>query len=626
VKFAYYYHYVIIIKEVNGMSSMLEDTTLVHLEALRVSLHRLKAFPLPVETRAAVEEAIQRSDKLAKQMIVKAGMNRLEALYRVSQVLGTSLDLNEVLNQVMDAVIELTGAERGFLMLVDPDTDKLDLRAARNIEHVSIEKKDMEVSQTVIQTVLKNGEAIVSTDAQRDPRFAGQDSIVFFALRSIMCAPLRAHGQVIGVIYVDNRAQTGIFTNEELDLLSTFATQATIAIENARLYTRTDQALSARVAELETLSQIDRELSAHLDFNRVVDITRQWAISETGATRCLLIHKEPDLALNVLGGSQPDSNPTLQNNVIQAVRKALEEESVQTFSPTQKAPARLVVPVVSAGEPSYAIVVERPEAFGDSATKFLMRLSVRAAAALENARLYQAVQTANTAKTKFVSVVTHELRIPMTSIKGYTDLIRQGAVGPITEMQSSFLNTIRNNVDRMTALVSDLSDISHIETGRLKLSCSNILVKEYIQETVNSFKHRLEEKNQTLDLEVKDELPQVYADPNRLVQVLTNLINNANKYTPAGGHITIKADQYGDSVRIEVVDNGIGINEEDQKKLFTQFFRSENETVREQQGWGLGLNLAKYLVELMGGEIGVESEPDKGSTFWFTIPNKQSKV
>ncbi len=605
------------------MASMLEDTTLVHLEALRVSLHRLKAFPLPVETRSAVEEAIQRSDKLAKQMIAKAGLNRLEALYRVSQALGASLDLDEVLKQVMDAVIELTGAERGFLMLVNQDSGKLDLRAARNIDHVSIDKKDMEVSQTVIQTVIKNGQGVVSTDAQRDPRFAGQDSIVFFALRSIMCAPLRARGQVIGVIYVDNRAQTGIFTNDDLDLLSTFATQAAIAIENARLYTRTDLALTARVAELETLSQIDHELSAHLDFNRMVDITRQWAVKETGATRCLLIHKEPDLALTVLGGTQPESSPTLQNNVIQAVHKALESESVQSSLPTHKAPARLVVPVISAGEPLYAIVVERPEAFGDSAVKFLTRLSVRAAAALENARLYQAVQDANTAKTKFVSVVTHELRIPMTSIKGYTDLIRQGAVGPVTEMQSSFLNTIRNNVDRMTALVSDLSDISHIETGRLKLSCSFILVKEYIQETINSIKHRLDEKNQSLELDIQDELPQVYADPNRLVQVLTNLINNANKYTPAEGRITVRANQHGNFVRIEVVDNGIGIDEEDQKKLFSQFFRSENEVVREQQGWGLGLNLTKHLVDLMGGEIGVESEPKKGSTFWFSLPIQQ---
>jgi signal transduction histidine kinase len=605
------------------MASMLEDTTLVHLEALRVSLHRLKAFPLPVETRSAVEEAIQRSDKLAKQMIVKAGLNRLEALYRVSQALGASLDLDEVLKQVMDAVIELTGAERGFLMLVNQDSGKLDLRAARNIDHMSIDKKDMEVSQTVIQTVIKNGQGVVSTDAQRDPRFAGQDSIVFFALRSIMCAPLRARGQVIGVIYVDNRAQTGIFTNDDLDLLSTFATQAAIAIENARLYTRTDLALTARVAELETLSQIDHELSAHLDFNRMVDITRQWAVKETGATRCLLIHKEPDFALTVLGGTQPESSPTLQNNVIQAVNKALESESVQSALPTHKAPARLVVPVISAGEPLYAIVVERPEAFGDSAVKFLTRLSVRAAAALENARLYQAVQDANTAKTKFVSVVTHELRIPMTSIKGYTDLIRQGAVGPVTEMQSSFLNTIRNNVDRMTALVSDLSDISHIETGRLKLSCSFILVKEYIQETVNSIKHRLEEKNQSLELDIQDELPQVYADPNRLVQVLTNLINNANKYTPTEGRITVRANHHGNFVRIEVVDNGIGIDEEDQKKLFSQFFRSENEVVREQQGWGLGLNLTKHLVDLMGGEIGVESEPSKGSTFWFSLPVQQ---
>jgi len=607
------------------MPSMLEDTTLIHLEALRVTLHRLKAFPLPTETLTAVEEAIQKADKLTKYMVSRSGQGRLEALYRVSQALGTSLDLDEVLRQVMDAVIDLTGAERGFLMLVNAETGALDFRAARNIEHASIERKDMAVSQTVIQTVMDNGEGLISTDAQRDPRFAGQDSIVFFALRSVMCAPLRARGQIIGVIYVDNRAQVGIFTEEDLDLLNTFATQAAIAIENARLYTRTDQALASRVAELETLSRIDRDLSAHLDFNRVVELTRQWVMRETGASRCILVQKEADSSLSVLGGVGQDSFPTLHNTLIQGVRLALEKGEPQAYPPTREAPARIVVPVSCADELVCALVAERSEPFGDLATQFLTRLAVRAATALENARLYQAVQDANTAKTKFVSVVTHELRIPMTSIKGYTDLLRQGAVGPVNEMQLNFLGVVRNNVERMSALVSDLSDISHIETGRLKLNLDFINLADHIQEAASSLKHRLEDKKQALTLKIPDDLPKVYADPNRVVQVLNNLINNANKYTPEEGKVAIMVYQDRGMVRVEIIDSGIGMSEEDQKGLFTQFFRSENQQVREQQGWGLGLNLTKRLVDLMGGQIGAESELGQGSTFWFTLPTSKQE-
>jgi signal transduction histidine kinase len=608
------------------MTDLFEEASLVRLEALRSALKRLKSFALPMETRSAVEDAIQTANQLADQLTTASGQNRLAALYRVSQVLGTTLDLDQVLNQVMDAVIELTGAERGFLMLVEDGVDNLSLRAARNIDRETLEQKDLKVSQTIIRRVLESGAGLVSTDAQKDPRFAGQDSIVFFALRSVLCAPLRARGEIIGVIYVDNRAQIGLFTGEDLDLLNAFATQAAIAIENARLYTRTDKALTARVAELETLSQIDQELNEQLDLDRVVEITRRWAISGTGATRSWLARCEEDGTLSLMNLAKEQGDAMLDDTLKQSIQAMLDKCETTSEPPAGERPARLVVPIQCGSGTRFALVVERSELFGDLAKQFLGRLAGRAAAALENAHLYQAVQDANQAKTRFISVVTHELRIPMTSIKGYTDLLRQGAVGPVNEMQQNFLGVIRNNVERMSALVSDLSDISHIETGRLKLNCSMISLKEYIQETVNSLSPRIQEKEQTIDVEVPEDLPQVYADPNRLVQVLTNLVNNANKYTPSKGRITLRVQAKGDFVWVDVTDTGVGITPEDQEKLFSQFFRSEDPAVREQQGWGLGLNLTKRLVDLMGGEIGVESKIQEGSIFWFTLPTVEPTV
>ena len=600
------------------MSDILEDATLTQLKALREAIQKLKSYSLPVETRATISDAYNRADRLVQQLSSRSGQSRLAALYNVSQVLGTSLDLDQVLNQVMDAVIDLSGAERGFLMLLEGEQKELSLRAARDIDHATLERKDMEVSRTIIQSVVEKGEGVLSTDAQQDPRFAGTDSIVFFALRSVMCTPLRARGQVIGVVYVDNRAQSGIFTVGDLDLLNAFATQAAIAIENARLYTQTDQALSARVAELEIISQIDQELNERLDFDRAVTITCHWALDGTGASHVWLIRADEN-ELSIVSGPDTKMGARLSGVVTDALAKC----AVTALTSDEQDESYLAVPVHCSGKPVFILAVRRAEPFGEITKSFLSHLAGRAGAALENARLYQAVQDANSAKTKFVSVVTHELRIPMTSIKGYTDLLRQGAVGPVNEMQTNFLNVVRNNVERMSALVSDLSDISHIETGRIKLNSSMISVTESVQDTVTNLEPRIKDKGQELTVELPSGLPEVFADPVRLVQVLTNLLNNAHKYTPENGKLSLRVSHQGNNVRFDVHDNGIGISEEDQKNLFSQFFRSENPQVREQQGWGLGLNLANRLVYLMGGEMGMQSALGEGSTFWFTVPTRQ---
>ena len=236
--------------------------------------------------------------------------------------------------------------------------------------------------------------------------------------------------------------------------------------------------------------------------------------------------------------------------------------------------------------------------------------------------LAEHIQEAQQAKHKFTSHVTHELRLPLTSIRGYTDLLRQGITGPMTEQQLNFLNVIKNNVERMSALISDLSDVNYLESGRMQLNQKLIFLDEYLEEALNSFKSKLAEKEQTLEVNIPEQSRPVYADPNRLVQIVSTLVSNAHKYTPQGGKITLRALEASDKVRVEISDTGIGISPADQEQIFTQFFRSEHETVREHPGWGLALHLAKKLVEAMGGEMGFESTLNQGSTFWFTLPTQ----
>src|SRR5215813_930048 len=157
-------------------------------------------------------------DELADERKQTVQVERLAKLYEVSRVIGSSLDLQTVLDQVMDAIIQLTGAERGFLMLLDDD-GKLAVRVARNFDQETLDQGSFALSRTVTGKVMDSGQPIVTTNAQEDPRFAGQQSVVTHALRSIMATPLRVRGQAIGVVYVDNRVRTGLFSEKDLEVL-----------------------------------------------------------------------------------------------------------------------------------------------------------------------------------------------------------------------------------------------------------------------------------------------------------------------------------------------------------------------------------------------------------------------
>jgi signal transduction histidine kinase len=568
----------------------------------------------------AARQVQARVELLAADLGAGPEHERLAALYQVSQALGSSLHLDEVLNQVMDAVIQLTGAERGFLILVDPQTGDLRSQAARNLEGKSLGREEMQVSRTVIQEVVRSGAGVVTTNAQADARFSQQQSVLMYALRSILCVPLRLRGQVTGAIYVDNKIKTGLFGESDRELLEAFAAQAAVAIENARLYTQTDAALTARVAELETLQRIDRQLNTGLDLDRVLDLTLEWAVRGTQAESAwIAMQSEDRRAMIVVAGEGKGASLNVDSPDIEpAIRRGL---PVVRRGEGEKRPPRVVVPV-RREEKTVALigVLRRGQSFTPEAEAFLLRLAEHAALALENTRLYRAVHQANLAKSQFVSFVSHELKSPMTSIRGYADLIQQGTVGSVTEQQKEFLTTIVDNVDQMAALVSDLSDISRIETGQLRLQQAEVPLARYIRETATGMRPQMEAKSIKLDLEVPADLPPVWADRTRLVQILTNLLSNAVKYTPAGGKVSVRARVEDEKATVRVVDTGIGMSVEDQAKLFTQFFRSDDPAVRDQPGWGLGLNVTKRLVEIQGGQIGVTSERGKGSTFWFSLP------
>ncbi len=215
-------------------------------QALREAPHHA-AVVLP--DLAHLRESLEKLDTQIRQF--EHERQRVFALADVSQVVNSSLELDEVLRIVMDTIIHLTGAERAFLMLKD-EQGRLRVEIARNWDQESLNENDLSISHTVINRVVESGEAVLTTNAQQDPRFKGQESVIFHSLRAILCVPLKVKGQVTGVIYTDNRLRSGVFAEEDRDILTAFANQAAVALENARLFDSVRRTL-AEVTELKNL-------------------------------------------------------------------------------------------------------------------------------------------------------------------------------------------------------------------------------------------------------------------------------------------------------------------------------------------------------------------------------------
>ena len=229
-----------------------------------------------------------------------------------------------------------------------------------------------------------------------------------------------------------------------------------------------------------------------------------------------------------------------------------------------------------------------------------------------------AIQEANRLKTEFVSMVSHELRTPLTSIQGYAELLLEDQ--RITEEQRETLTIIKKNSDRLLGLVNDLLDLSRMEAGKLDLHRASLDLVRLIPQVAGSLRPLIEAKRQQLKLDLGEALPAVWADQDRVTQILTNLISNAHKYTLAEGNITVAAQRDDGFVRVDVSDTGIGLSPEDQAQLFTKFFRAHERSPQAGGGTGLGLVICRLLVELHGGRIMVSSAPGQGSTFSFSLP------
>jgi signal transduction histidine kinase/putative methionine-R-sulfoxide reductase with GAF domain len=566
---------------------------------------------------------------------------QLATLNEITRQLTSTLEQEPLLHNILENAVSILNCEAGTLFLVDEQTGDLVFRVTIGPVAGNLLGQRLPAGTGIVGRAVQTHAPVIENDAQNSAvrGSVGTDKQTGTP-RSLLAVPMQIKDRVLGVIEVINRRDGLPFVVDDQNILTAFAGQAAVAMENARLLASTDQELAASVEELQVMGRIVRELNASLDVDRAMRITLEWAMRQSNAEAGLIgMLEDEQIRLMAQEGYDEVFTDIKDGHIsldLPAIKTTIETgQANQVFLITEgakgilpSAHSQIIIPIRREADVIGLLLLE---SMSDSQENlaFLNRLSDNAAIAIYNAQLYDEVQRATIAKSDFVSFVAHELKNPMTSIKGYTELLAAGSVGGINEMQTNFLHTIKSNVERMSVLVSDLNDNAKIEAGRLRLDYKAVEVPVVVDEVIRSTKRQVDDKKQIVDLQLSAQLPTVWADHVRVGQVLTNLVSNAHKYTPEGGKIVVGAEAAFNQwdpegakqvVHLWVKDNGIGISTEDQAKIFQRFFRSDDSKAREAPGTGLGLNITKSLVEMQGGRIWFESEYRHGTTFHITVP------
>ncbi len=237
-------------------------------------------------------------------------------------------------------------------------------------------------------------------------------------------------------------------------------------------------------------------------------------------------------------------------------------------------------------------------------------------------RSFERLAEASRMKLEFLSIMTHQIRAPFANLRWVIDLLMSKKIGPFGEEQEEYFKILRENSQRLEELIDKIITVSKIEQGKLPLKKNPFSLKESIEKVILEFKAFAEASNVEIKFEAPENLPQILGDDSQIREVVENFVDNAIKYTKESGEVEISLSEKGKNIYFEVKDSGVGIPKEDQKYIFRKFFRSESAVRYQTQGSGLGLFIAKSIIEAHRGKIGFTSQEEKGSAFWFTLPIK----
>ncbi len=491
-------------------------------------------------------------------------LDELETLTRLGRSITGTLDLDSVLLLLVDAAVELTGAEEGSLLLLDKSTGELYMRAARNFQEDFVRKFRLPIQDTLAGAVLRTGQP-VSLDEKTPQKIK-----TAYLVHSLAYVPLKSKDQVIGVLGVDNRMDRRPLRERDIKLLAALAEFAVIAIDNADLYaliTQEHNKLNAILTNIQDgVIVIDQDQRIVFANKTIVDALGWRDLVITGRPYQELILQTEILDLIYATGGTHSN------------RTEFTTEDGREFS------------VLLSTIPDVGMVITMHDI---TSLKKLDRI-----------------------KSDFVNTVSHDLRSPLTAILGYVELIERA--GQVSDTQREYIRRVQSSVHNITGLVDDLLDLGRIEAG-FDARKESIQLDQILKYVVESFQKRAEDKKQRLHLELPEHLPNILANPIQIRTMLENLMDNAVKYTHPEGKITLRVLPTQKQIILQVVDTGAGIPTIDLPYVFDKFYRASN-TDTEVSGTGLGLAIVKSIVENHNGRIWVDSTVDVGSTFTVVLP------
>ena len=495
------------------------------------------------------------------------------------------------------------------------------------------------------RTVL-DGKVVHILDVKADPDYTLIDRERF--VRTMLGVPLLREGTAIGVIVLQ-RSTVRPFSDKQIELATTFADQAVIAIENARLFNELRESLQQQIATAEVLKVISR---SSFDLQAVLDTLTVSAVRHCEAQMAAIVRQKDtgSYYFATSYGISADSNNYFKSVVIKAGRgtvvgRALQEgRTVQvpdvladpeyTWSEAQERTGLrsvLAVPLLREGHPIGVFVLARSvtRPFTDKQVEVVTTFADQAVIAIENVRLFDEIQDksrqlgeASQHKSQFVASMSHELRTPLNAIIGLTEMMVKNAARLGTEKAQEPLQRVNRAGTHLLGLINQVLDLSKIEAGKLEFNLQTVQLAPLIKEVIGTAGQLAEQNKNRLVVDAQESLGALTVDPMRLRQILLNLLSNACKFTKAG-EVRLAARKVTNGsnfVEFAVSDTGIGMTAEQQAKLFEEFSQADATTAQHFGGTGLGLAITRKLARMMGGDVTVASEPGKGSVFTVRLP------